>query len=330
MMQGNWWSRNWDWRRDKQRERQNEKGFTLVELIVVLVILGILAAITVPALLGWIDKARNQDAILECRSVVMAAQGQVAVEYGNGTALDQIEAKLNKDDKEILTTAGVEGTIGSDSIKINGTVISKLEYTTKEPEITVVYDLEGQPVYKIKDSSYTGSTANGHQNSLISGLKDKGWLDSAGTITNALVTSSTDNNKNNSSKVVQDYFWELTGKKEFPTITKQEQSDIVKQVQNSGLKIDEAIIKDAVWKPIVSTEGKVVLVANSDSSKMGLGNANSGIIYYDGEYYAKLNHNGDGITRKYVSDTGFSVETELNDEYKADCWVKLPVTYSKE
>ena len=39
-------------------KERNNKGFTLVELIVVLVILAILAAILVPALLGYIDKAR--------------------------------------------------------------------------------------------------------------------------------------------------------------------------------------------------------------------------------------------------------------------------------
>ena len=36
--------------------RKNDKGFTLVELIVVLVILALLAAILVPALLGYIDQ----------------------------------------------------------------------------------------------------------------------------------------------------------------------------------------------------------------------------------------------------------------------------------
>ena len=38
------------------KKEMNNKGFTLVELIVVLVILAILAAILVPALLGYIDR----------------------------------------------------------------------------------------------------------------------------------------------------------------------------------------------------------------------------------------------------------------------------------
>lgn len=39
--------------------RDNKKGFTLVELIVVLVILAILAALLIPALTGYIDKAKE-------------------------------------------------------------------------------------------------------------------------------------------------------------------------------------------------------------------------------------------------------------------------------
>lgn len=44
----------------KKLKENNKKGFTLVELIVVLVILAILAALLIPALTGYIDKARNK------------------------------------------------------------------------------------------------------------------------------------------------------------------------------------------------------------------------------------------------------------------------------
>lgn len=40
-----------------------KKGFTLVELIVVLVILAILAALLIPALTGYIDKAKERQVI---------------------------------------------------------------------------------------------------------------------------------------------------------------------------------------------------------------------------------------------------------------------------
>ncbi len=72
----------------KRKLKENKKkGFTLVELIVVLVILAILAALLIPALTGYIDKAKEKQIISETRSCVMAAQ----------TIADEQYAKGNKD-----------------------------------------------------------------------------------------------------------------------------------------------------------------------------------------------------------------------------------------
>lgn len=61
--------------------RKNKKGFTLVEVIVVLVILAILAAILVPSLTGYINKANERAVIAETRSVVLAAQTIASENY---------------------------------------------------------------------------------------------------------------------------------------------------------------------------------------------------------------------------------------------------------
>lgn len=64
-----------------QQKRHSKKGgFTLVELIVVLVILAILAALLIPALTGYIDRAKEKNVIAETRQCVMAAQ-TLADEY---------------------------------------------------------------------------------------------------------------------------------------------------------------------------------------------------------------------------------------------------------
>lgn len=68
----------------QQKRRSKKGGFTLVELIVVLVILAILAALLIPALTGYIDKAREKQIIAETRQCVMAAQTLYDEAYGKG------------------------------------------------------------------------------------------------------------------------------------------------------------------------------------------------------------------------------------------------------
>ncbi len=125
--------------------KKNEKGFTLVELIVVLVILAILATLLVPALTGYIDKAKEKTVVAECRSCVTAAQTLASESYavtGTGTA----------DADAVETLAEVPGEVGTITIT-NGKVMG-LVYTATDGKVcTYAKDVNGVSTYTVSAGS---------------------------------------------------------------------------------------------------------------------------------------------------------------------------------
>lgn len=70
------------------KKAKNKKGFTLIEIIVVLVIWGILAAIAVPAVMGYIDDAKESKYVAEAHSIYIVIQTEEA--RAKATAADDI------------------------------------------------------------------------------------------------------------------------------------------------------------------------------------------------------------------------------------------------
>ena len=118
----------------QQQRRSKKGGFTLVELIVVLVILAILAALLIPALTGYIDKAKEKSVVAETRQVVLAAQTLYDEEYGtiarngNAPSFDKNNAtKIKYSDVADLAEVSGKGTI--DNIAVTKNKISEVQYT---------------------------------------------------------------------------------------------------------------------------------------------------------------------------------------------------------
>ena len=115
----------------RKRLAHQESGFTLVELLIVLVIIGILLAIAVPSYLGFRDNATRAAVKANVRSAVPAAEAYYA---DNGTYLGMDTTALQTIDAGLKVTV-VDAT-GTSYCITNS--ISGFSYQKAGPGATIV------------------------------------------------------------------------------------------------------------------------------------------------------------------------------------------------
>src|SRR3954471_18754547 len=72
----------------RRRLRDDEEGFTLIELMVVVLIIAILIAIAIPTFLGAQDRARDRGAQSDLRNALTAAKTVATDDAGKFTNVD--------------------------------------------------------------------------------------------------------------------------------------------------------------------------------------------------------------------------------------------------
>ena len=151
------------------RELKDEEGFTLVELIVVVMMIGILSSIAIPQFMTAADKAKQKEATGIVSALVKAATA-FQTEYGDlPTTAGEIEeyARFQMCDQPTMGTDGGKACKGTDPVGVPDDAESFystsgnyfIEFQTEEVNGDTVFQVRAQPnggAYADNGSAVTG------------------------------------------------------------------------------------------------------------------------------------------------------------------------------
>ena len=117
--------------------RNKKKGFTLVELIVVIAIIGVLAAIIVPTTLHFVNQSSDEAAAQEISGIFNSIDGSLTLALANSETIDEDVVA------EWLSTAGIAAADLSNTVTVTIAVTEAVDTTPASATLTVSTSRDG-------------------------------------------------------------------------------------------------------------------------------------------------------------------------------------------
>lgn len=123
--------------------KKMQKGFTLVEVIIVLVIIAILSVMLIPSLTGYIDNAKRSQVLAECKMATAAAQTLYGDYFASPTSItyDEVEtlAEVPGEVTLIATKSGDDHVVVHLTYQNNGLTCTYCKYYSSCAEHTMLF-----------------------------------------------------------------------------------------------------------------------------------------------------------------------------------------------
>lgn len=132
--------------------RKIDKGFTLVEMITVVIIVGVLAAIAAPNLLGMLNQTRVKDGLGQVEGAIREAQ-KLALRRGKSCTIKFTTSGTGSDERSIVEPSpGSEGCLlnnrelpNSVSFSLLDSATGSLDLIDSSNEIELAFSSKGNP-----------------------------------------------------------------------------------------------------------------------------------------------------------------------------------------
>lgn len=260
--------------------KQNNKGFTLIEIMVIIVILAVLMAIAVPSVLKYADEGDKAQALDDAYACVSAAKYYGVRSYVNNDPITSI------DSSKILNRAGAEGVVVDFTYNILENTLDALLY--KSPKNIYV---------KFEDNKYEIVDMNA---SLTPDTADE-ILRACQLLADANPKISIENNGfssgGNSRLLQNDYIAKYSG---LLPLSMQEKELLADYTYTEGN------VNELVWKPLYDVNVKIYLIV--DTKKVA-GAGQGPLIYYDGHYYYhRRNPTSTDVTNIWIQEGLFDLD----------------------